>query len=224
MSHRPRRPVDRHRRAGQYQQPARTGVAERRQRQHAGLRGRDRHAAERHCRWPRARGSHRPADPQHRYHACRPSCSARTRPSPACRPSRRALQAIDAAQGTPGQGYRHRQPAWQVCRTSSRPCSTTRAAQPQQSQVVSTAQALAQGINALSDTYTTQRQTAEDSVVRRVSHAQRHARHASALSNKIVTLKASGQSTADLENQRDAAVANLSQLVDIKVAATAQRR
>jgi flagellar hook-associated protein 1 FlgK len=37
------------------------------------------------------------------------------------------------------------------------------------------------------------------------------------LSNRIIEAKATGRSTADLENQRDAAIGTLSQLVDVKV-------
>jgi flagellar hook-associated protein 1 FlgK len=129
---------------------------------------------------------------------------------------RTALQAIDAAQGTPGQGtdiaslLAHLQD--QFSNLLNDPSSA-----PQQSQVVSTATTLGQGINALSNTYTTQRQTAEDNLVSEVATLNDTLATIGSLSRQIVTLKASGQSTADLENQRDAAVANLSQLVDIKV-------
>ena len=82
--------------------------------------------------------------------------------------------------------------------------------------MVSAATTLAQGINALSDAYTTQRQTAEDNIVAEVATLNTTLGTIGELSNKIIALKASGQSTADLENQRDAAVANLSQLLDIK--------
>jgi flagellar hook-associated protein 1 FlgK len=127
-----------------------------------------------------------------------------------------ALQAIDAAQGTPGQGTDLASLLGKLQDQFSTLLNDPSSA-PQQSQVVSTAQTLAQGINALSETYTTQRQTAEDNIAGEVSTLNATLGTIGDLSNKIVTLKASGQSTADLENQRDAALANLSQLVDVKV-------
>ncbi len=127
-----------------------------------------------------------------------------------------ALQAIDAAQGTPGQGTDIASLLGNLQQQFSTLLTSPDSA-PQQSQVVSTAQTLAQGINALSDAYTTQRQTAEDNIVSEVSTLNTTLGTIGDLSDKIIALKATGQSTADLENQRDAALANLSQLVDIKV-------
>jgi flagellar hook-associated protein 1 FlgK len=126
-----------------------------------------------------------------------------------------ALQAIDAAQGVPGQGsdiaslLGNLQDQFSTLLNS--PDSS-----PQQSQVVSTATILARGINALSNTYITQRQVAEGNLAAEVTTLNSTIGTIGGLSNQIVVLKASGQSTADLENQRDAVVANLSQLVDIK--------
>ena len=62
-----------------------------------------------------------------------------------------------------------------------------------------------------------QRQTAQDNIVAEVSTLNSTLGTIGGLSDKIVELKAEGQSTADLENQRDAAVATLSQLVNVKV-------
>jgi len=126
-----------------------------------------------------------------------------------------ALQAIDAAQGTPGQGTDIASLLGNLQDQFSTLLNDPSSG-PQQAQVVSTARTLAQAINALSDTYTTQRQTAEDGLVAGVATLNTTLSTIGSLSNKIVTLKASGQSTADLENQRDAAVANLSQLLDLK--------
>ena len=50
------------------------------------------------------RRAQRPGDPQPRHDAAGARCSARTRRSPDCRRGRPRLQAIDAVQGTPGQG------------------------------------------------------------------------------------------------------------------------
>ncbi|HME28134.1 MAG TPA: flagellar hook-associated protein FlgK [Acetobacteraceae bacterium] len=127
-----------------------------------------------------------------------------------------ALQAIDAVQGTPGQngdlasllGNLQNQFSTLLNDPSS---------QAQQSQVVSAATNLAQNINTLSNAYTAQRQSAQDGIVTEVATLNATLGTIGGLSDQIVSLKSTGQSTADLENQRDAAVATLSQLVSVKV-------
>ena len=127
-----------------------------------------------------------------------------------------ALQAIDAVSGTPGDGtdiaslLGDLQDAFSTLETD--PSNQT-----QQSSVVSAAATLASGINTLADAYTTQRQTAENSIVSSVASINQSLSTIGALSDQIIQLQASGQSTADLENQRDAAVASLSQQVSIQV-------
>ena len=127
-----------------------------------------------------------------------------------------ALQAIDAVQGTPGQGgdigslLGNLQNQFSTLLTD--PSNPT-----QQNQVVSTATSLTQGINALSNAYTSQRQTAENPIVSEVGTLNATLGTIGGLSNQIAALKADGQSTADLENQRNAAVGTLSQLVNVKV-------
>jgi flagellar hook-associated protein 1 len=126
-----------------------------------------------------------------------------------------ALQAIDAVQGTPGQGG----DIASLLDNLQNQFSTLLNSpdnQAQQSQVVSAASNVAQGINALSTTYTSQRQTAQNSIVAGIATLNATLSTIGNLSNKIVTLKAGGQSIADLENQRDSAVASLSQLLDVK--------
>jgi flagellar hook-associated protein 1 FlgK len=129
-----------------------------------------------------------------------------------------ALQAIDAVQGTPGQGsdiaslLANLQNQFSTLLND--PSSPT-----QQSQVVSAASTLANSINLVSNTYTAQRQSAEDNIVSQVTTLNSTLSTIGDLSRQIVTLKASGQSTADLENQRDAAVGTLSQLLNVKVLA-----
>lgn len=127
-----------------------------------------------------------------------------------------ALQTIDAALGTPGQnddiasmlaGLQN-----QFSALLNDPSS-----QAQQSQVVSTAANLADNINTLSNTYTAQRQAAQDNIVGEVATLNTSLGTIGGLSNRIIEAKANGQSTADLENQRDAAIGTLSHLVDIKV-------
>jgi flagellar hook-associated protein 1 FlgK len=127
-----------------------------------------------------------------------------------------ALQAIDAISGTPGQGsdlgslLGAMQDQFSTLLTN--PSSPT-----QQSEVVSSASTLAQGINALSNGYTAQRQAAENSIVTEVGAANSALGTIGALSAQIVAQQAEGQSTADLKNQRDAAVQGLSQLLGVNV-------
>jgi len=126
-----------------------------------------------------------------------------------------ALQAIDAVQGTVGQGndigslLNNLQSQFSTLLNSP-------GSQAQQSTVVGAAQTLAQGINSLSAAYTAQRQTAQDNIVAEVGTINTTLGTIGTLSQQIMTLQASGQSTADLENQRDAAVQTLSQLVGVK--------
>ncbi|HWG71027.1 MAG TPA: hypothetical protein VN692_16550, partial [Steroidobacteraceae bacterium] len=126
-----------------------------------------------------------------------------------------ALQAIDAVQGTPGQGNDLASLLGKVQDQFST-LLTDPSNQTQQSAVVSAATNLAQGINTLSDAYTAQRQAAQNDVSDAVDTLNATLATIGTLSNRIVAQRAGGQSTADLENQRDAAVQTLSQLVSIK--------
>jgi flagellar hook-associated protein 1 FlgK len=125
-----------------------------------------------------------------------------------------ALQAIDAVQGTPGQGGDIASLLGglqdQFSTLLNDPSSQT-----QQEAVVSSAGTLAQTINALSSTYTSQRQTAQNNIVSEVATINTTLGTIGQLSAQIVTLKSGGGSTADLENQRDQAVQQLEQLVDV---------
>ncbi|HVC59545.1 MAG TPA: flagellar hook-associated protein FlgK [Acetobacteraceae bacterium] len=126
-----------------------------------------------------------------------------------------ALQAIDAVQGTPGQGG---DIAGLLGNLQNQFSTLLNAPdnQTQQQAVVSGATTLAQTVNSLSNAYTAQRQAAENSIVGEVGTINATLATIGQLSNQIVTLKSGGQSTADLENQRDQAVQQLGQLVDVK--------
>ncbi len=127
-----------------------------------------------------------------------------------------AMQAIDAVQGTPGQGQDLASLLGKLQDSFSTlladPSNAT-----QQSAVVGAAGTLAQAINTLSGAYTTQRQNAQDAIVSGIASLNTTLGSIGALSNKIIAAKALGQSTADLENQRDVQIADLSQLVNVKV-------
>ena len=100
-----------------------------------------------------------------------------------------ALQAIDAVQGTPGQGADIASLIGNLQDQFSTLLNDP-SNQAQQSQVVSAATTLAQGINTLSDAYTSQRQTAQDNIVAEVSTLNSTLGTIGGLSDKIVELKA----------------------------------
>jgi flagellar hook-associated protein 1 FlgK len=131
-----------------------------------------------------------------------------------------ALQALDSAQGTPGAGT---DLGGLVAGLTNRFSTLLNdpSNQTAQSAVVGAATTLANGINALSAAYTAQRDTAQTNLVSEVASANQALSQIGALSDKIVTLKAEGQSTADLENQRNAAVKTLSGLLNVKTMASA---
>jgi flagellar hook-associated protein 1 len=126
-----------------------------------------------------------------------------------------ALQALDAVQGTPGQNNDLAgllgNLQTQFSALLNQPDSQT-----QQTMVVQTASALTQGINAISNAYTQQRQTAQTNLVSAVSTLNTTLATIGSLSNQIVALQVNGQSTADLQNQRNAAVGTLAQLLNVK--------
>ncbi len=126
-----------------------------------------------------------------------------------------ALSAIDAAQGTTGTDGTSLATLAGTLQTAFTTLRTNPSSAPQQQAVVGAAQALAGGINALSQSYAGQRQAAQDSLVQQVSVANQVLGQIGAISTQIVSLKAQGASTADLENQRDEQVASLSSLVSV---------
>ena len=86
--------------------------------------------------------------------------------------------------------------------------------QPSQDAVVNDATTLAQGINALSSAYAQARQASQDALVGEVNQLNTALGQVGALSNQIVALQSQGIGTADLENQRNAVTATISQLVN----------
>jgi len=129
-----------------------------------------------------------------------------------------ALQAIDAAQGAVGSGTDLGSQLGNLQSQFSTLLGDP-GSQAAQTAVVGAAQTLAQGINSLSTAYTTQRQTAESNIVSEVATVNTTLGTIGSLSSQIMELQANGQSTADLENQRDAAVQSLSQMVGVQTLA-----
>ena len=130
--------------------------------------------------------------------------------------SQTALQSIDAVHGTPGQGGNLASLLGNLQDQFSTLLNDP-SNQAQQSSVVSAASALSNGINALSNAYTAQRQTTQGDIVSGIATLNSTLGTLGGLSDQIVALKAEGENTADLENQRDAVVQTLSQLVSVKV-------
>jgi len=126
-----------------------------------------------------------------------------------------ALQQIDAAQGAVASGtdigslLGAMQDAFSTLQTA--PDNQT-----QQQAVVASAQALASQINTVSDAIGTQRQTAQNAVVSDVGQVNSTLATLGTLSDRIMQTQAQGISTADLQNQRDAAMDTLSQLVGVQ--------
>jgi flagellar hook-associated protein 1 FlgK len=125
-----------------------------------------------------------------------------------------SLQAIDSVLGTPGSGSDIGSLLGNL-QDSFSTLMTDPSNQTQQSAVVSAATTLAQGINTLSATYATQRQSAQNDLESAVTTLNTTLATIGQLSNQIIALKPTNQSTADLENQRNAAVQTLSQLLPV---------
>ncbi|CAP55639.1 flagellar hook-associated protein FlgK [Gluconacetobacter diazotrophicus] len=89
-----------------------------------------------------------------------------------------------------------------------------------QSDVYSAAQSLTTTIQSLSSTYTAQRQDAENSVVSTVSSVNYDLTQIGQLSQQIMSLQASGGSTADVENQRLQVMSSLSSELSVTFSET----
>lgn len=86
--------------------------------------------------------------------------------------------------------------------------------------VVTAATALTSTVQQTATAYQTQRQDAQDAIVSDVGQANSDLQLIGTLSTQIVTEQSQGISTADLENQRAAAMSDLSNLVSVKFTTT----
>ncbi len=84
--------------------------------------------------------------------------------------------------------------------------------QTQQRAVVQAAASLAQGVNGLSAALVDARQTAQDGLVDDVASANAALASVGSLSDRIIAARSANQSTADLEDKRDAAIRTVAQL------------
>jgi flagellar hook-associated protein 1 FlgK len=119
--------------------------------------------------------------------------------------TRSALRAIDAVQGTPGQNEDLASRLGAV-RDGFSALLGDPASQAGQARVVGDAAALARQINTMSTAYADQRQAVHGDAVAGLAELTRALEAVGALSDRIVVMKAAGVATADLENQRDAAL------------------
>lgn len=125
------------------------------------------------------------------------------------------LQTIDALQGTPGEGNDLVSLLGKVQGAFSTLLGDPSSA-AQQSAVVSAASNLTNSINALSNAYTRQRKAAQTDIVAAVTSVNSNLAQIGVLSNRIISARVTGQSSADLENLRDTAVHALSGIVGIR--------
>ncbi|HVY16218.1 MAG TPA: flagellar hook-associated protein FlgK [Rhodopila sp.] len=126
-----------------------------------------------------------------------------------------ALQAIDGVLGTPGQGDDLPSMVGSLQESFSTLLSDP-SNQAQQSAVVNAAGGLAQTVNTISSTITTQRQGVEDDLGVAVDSLNSTLSQIGQLNREIVAGKQAGTSTAGLESQRDGALQTLSGLVSFK--------
>jgi len=127
-----------------------------------------------------------------------------------------ALAALDALHGVPGDGTDLPGLLGKLTDAFS-----TLAGDPSnqagQMQALRAADTLAIGINTLATATLTQRQAAQDGLVADVVALNDGLARIGALTGRIMALKAGGQSTADLESERDQAVAGIAGLAEIKM-------
>jgi flagellar hook-associated protein 1 FlgK len=130
-----------------------------------------------------------------------------------------ALATIDSVHGTTGAGDDLSSLLGRL-QDSFSALAADPSSQPNQAQVVTAADALTHQIGELSTAYARQRQAAQDAVVEDVATLNATLAQIGTLSASIVQVRALGQSSADLENQRDAARGALAGLIDVRAMET----
>ena len=126
-----------------------------------------------------------------------------------------ALQPIDAAQGTVAGGNDLSSLLGNL-NTAFAGLESAPSSVVQQVQVVATAAQLAAKINTLGQAYQTTRQTVQDGLVADVATLNGALTTVGTLSDRIISSRSLGQSTAELEDQRDQALQTISSLVGVK--------
>lgn len=126
-----------------------------------------------------------------------------------------ALQGIDSVQGTPGNGDDLSSQLGRLQDAFSN-LQADPSSNGAQGQVISAASTLARHINAISQGYAVARQNAQSAVESGVAAFNTAIATISDLTTRIIAGQQAGQSTADLENQRDVAMHTVSNLVDVR--------
>jgi flagellar hook-associated protein 1 FlgK len=126
-----------------------------------------------------------------------------------------ALSGIDQVQGQVGGGSDLASMVGQLQDAFSG-LLTDPSSQPQQQAVVNAASSLAGQVNSLAGAVGQARQQAQDKAVDDVTTLNTSLAQIGQISDQIVALQSQGLSTADLQNQRDAAIDQLSQIVPVK--------
>ena len=126
-----------------------------------------------------------------------------------------ALASIDAVMGTPGQGNDLTSLLGKVQDGFSALLANPDS-QSGQAQVLSAAQRFANQINTVSAAVDSARQHAQTGILADVASLNTAIISIGAQTQQIMTAKAAGVSTADLENQRDVGMAQISQLIDAR--------
>ena len=122
-----------------------------------------------------------------------------------------ALSGIDAASGAPGSGQ-DLASLLGALRDGFSTLASDPANQTQQRQVGTLAAGVAGGVNTLAQAVGAARQAAQDGLVDDVTTANTALASVGRLSDQIVTARALGQGTADLEDRRDTAATKVTQL------------
>jgi flagellar hook-associated protein 1 FlgK len=124
------------------------------------------------------------------------------------------LQAVDNTQGTPDGGT-SLSDAVAALQASFTTLQSNPSAQTSQQSVVAAAGTLANAINSTASTITTQRNDVQSQIVTAVGSLNSALATVSSTTQQIVTAKAAGSSTADLEDQRDQALQTISGLLNV---------
>lgn len=126
-----------------------------------------------------------------------------------------ALASIDAVMGTPGQGNDIASLLGKVQDGFSALLASPDS-QSSQAQILAAAQRFASQINTVSTAVGSARQHAQSGILADVASLNAAIASVSAQTQQIMTAKAAGVSIADLENQRDVGMAEISQLIDAR--------
>ncbi|GAC1348609.1 MAG: flagellar hook-associated protein FlgK [Acetobacteraceae bacterium] len=126
-----------------------------------------------------------------------------------------ALAGIDQVSGTPGSGQ-DLAGLLGGLRDSLSKLAVDPANSTQQRQVLNSAQTLVDGLHQFSGTLVSARQSAQDSLVQGVDKANTGLQAIGSLSDQIILGRARGETTADLENQRDVQMRGVAELTGAK--------